>query len=403
MNPLINTLHVASLGAIRLWRTFMYIVAYIGLKPCKAFIIKLLNTSGAGPSGKAPHNIVIHNDWLFHRLMYDATLGFGEAYVEGWWDCEKLDEFYYKCFMADVYRKMLLPWDHLIYYLKFHAFNLQTLGRSREVADKHYDTGNHLFKSFLDKNMIYSCAYWKDAKNLDEAQLHKMDLICRKLKLKPGMRVLDLGCGWGGLCKFLAEKYNVEVVGVTNSKEGAEDARVRCKGLKVEIRVHDYREVNEVFDRIVIVGFFEHVGRKNYRSFFKLAHRCLTDDGIFLLHTIGHDNDSTPPMELFLEKYIFPNAIMPNHKDIPKAIDNLFCIEDWHNFGPDYDKTLVAWNDNFVKNWTTISHMYENPEATYRMWTYYFLMCAGLFRARRGQLWQIVLTKGLEGGYISVR
>lgn len=267
----------------------------------------------------------------------------------------------------------------------------------------HLLIGNDVFKSFLDKNMNYTCGYWKNAKNLDEAQEHKMELIGRKLKLKPGMRVLDLGCGWGGLCQFLAKTYNVEVVGVTNSKETAAEARLRCKDLNVDIRCHDYRDVNEGFDRIVVVGFIEHVGSKNYRSLFQLAHRCLSDDGIFLLHTIGHDNDSTPPAELFLDKYIFPNSMLPSHKSIPKAIHNLFCIEDWHNFGPDYDKTLKAWNENFVKNWHSISHLYDNPESAYRMWTYYFLMCAALFRARRAQLWQIVLTKGLRGGYESVR
>lgn len=233
--------------------------------------------------------------------------------------------------------------------------------------------GNKLFKSFLDKSMNYTCAYWKDAKNLEEAQQHKIKLIGRKLKLKPDMRVLDMGCGWGGLCKYLAETYKVEVVGVTISKEGAKVGQERCKGLPVEIRVQVYRDVNERFDRIVIVGLIEHVGRKNYRSFFELANRCLSDNGILLLHTIGHDNDKTPPSEHFL------------------------------NIGPHYDKTLMAWHDNFVKNWHNISHLYENPKVFYRMWTYYLLMCAGLFRARRAQLWQIVMTKGLPGGYSSVR
>lgn len=264
-------------------------------------------------------------------------------------------------------------------------------------------SGNDLFKSFLDKSMNYTCAYWKDAKNLDEAQQHKMELIGRKLKLKPGMRVLDIGCGWGALCKFLAETYNVEVVGVTISKEGAEEARLRCKGLNVDIRHQDYREVNEGFDRVVVVGCIEHIGPKNYRSFFEQVNRLLAQDGIFLLHTIGHDNDSTPPIELFLNKYIFPNGILPNHKSIPKGIDNLFCIEDWHNIGPHYDLTLMAWHENFVKNWHTISHKYGNSESFYRMWTYYLQMCAGLFRARRAQLWQIVMTKGIRGGYVSVR
>lgn len=187
--------------------------------------------------------------------------------------------------------------------------------------------------------MNYSCGYWKDAKNLEEAQQNKMAFIGRKLKLKPGMRVLDIGCGWGGLAKYLAETYQVHVVGVTVSEEGAKEGQERCKDLPVEIRLQDYRDVNEGFDRIVSVGCFEHVGRKNYRTFFEVAYRCLADDGILLLQTIGVDNNDVPPNDPFMNKYIFPNGMLPNHKNIPKAIDNLFCIEDWHNIGPDYDKT----------------------------------------------------------------
>lgn len=252
--------------------------------------------------------------------------------------------------------------------------------------------------------MNYSCGYWKDAKNLEEAQQHKMELIGRKLKLKPGMRVLDIGCGWGGLCKYLAETYNVQVVGITNSTEGAKEAIDRCTGLSVEIRVLDYRDLNEGFDRIVSVGMFEHVGRQNYRTFFEIVDRCLSDDGIFLLHTIGIDNDYVPPTEPFTDKYIFANGILPDHKNIPEGIHNLFCIEDWHNFGQYYDKTLMAWLDNFIKNWPSISHLFKDQKHFYRLWTHYLSVGAGLFRARKFQLWQIILTKkGLPGGYISVR
>ena len=264
--------------------------------------------------------------------------------------------------------------------------------------------GNALFESFLDPSMNYSCGYWKDAKDLTEAQQHKMDLIGRKLKLKPGMRVLDIGCGWGGLCKYLAEKHQVQVVGITVSKEGAKMAQERCAGLPVEIRVQDYRDLNEKFDRIVSVGMFEHVGRKNYRLFFEIAERCLPKHGIFLLHTIGIDNDEAPCTEPWTNKYIFPNGIIPHHKNIPEGADNLFTIEDWHNFGADYDKTLMAWHSNFLNNWPKIEHLFENSQRFYRMWTYYLLAAAAFFRTRKFHLWQIVLSKkGIPGGYKSVR
>ena len=251
--------------------------------------------------------------------------------------------------------------------------------------------------------MNYSCGYWKNAKNLDEAQQHKMELIGKKLKLEKGMRVLDIGCGWGGLCKYLAETYGVSVVGVTVGGEGAKIARERCAGLPIDIRVQDYRSVNEKFDRIVSVGMFEHVGKRNYRTFIELADKCLVDDGIFLLHTIGIDNDCVPQAEPFTLKYIFPNSMLPLHGDIPKAIHNVFNIEDWHNIGPNYDKTLIAWHSNFVKNWESIKDLFEDPERFYRMWTFYLLGSAGLFRSRKMHCWQIVLTKGLAGGYESVR
>lgn len=217
------------------------------------------------------------------------------------------------------------------------------------------------------------------------------------------MRVLDVGCGWGGLCKFLAKTYDVDVVGITNSEECADEARACCEGLQVDIRLQDYREINDRFDRIVSIEFIEHVGHKNHRTYFELVHRCLTDDGIFLFQAIGHDTDSIPTVEHFFHKYIFANAMLPNHKNIPKGIDNLFCIEDWHNLCTHYDKTLMAWYDNFVKNWPAISHSFDNSESFYRKWIIYFSLCAALFRSRKLQLWQIVLTKGLPGGYVSVR
>ena len=252
--------------------------------------------------------------------------------------------------------------------------------------------------------MNYSCGYWKNAGNLAEAQRDKMELVGRKLKLEKGMRVLDIGCGWGGLCKYLAETYQVSVVGVTVAEEGAKIARERCSDLPVEIRVQDYRSVtNEKFDRVVSIGMFEHVGKRNYRTFMEVVDRCLVNDGIFLLHTIGRGHDNASRADPFITKYIFPNGMIPFDSEIPMAIRDIFSIEDWHNIGVHYDKTLMAWYENFVSNWDIIKDLFEEPEKFRRMWVYYLLGAAGLFRARKLHCWQIVLTKGLPGGYDSVR
>ncbi len=256
----------------------------------------------------------------------------------------------------------------------------------------------------LDPWMQYTCGYWKDATDLNTAQINKMDLIARKLDLKPGMRVLDIGCGWGTLCKYLAENYQVECVGVTIGEEGAKYGRNICKGLPVDIRVQDYREVTEEFDRIVSVGMFEHVSKHNYKEFFTVARRCLKEDGIFLLHTIGRDHSRKYPggNSGFVHKYIFPNCYGPKPSEITKAIDKLFVIEDWHNFGQDYAKTLKCWRENFINGWPEIKEEYN--ERFYRMWILYLSAARALFLSRRLQLYQIVLTRvGLQKEYRAVR
>ena len=280
-------------------------------------------------------------------------------------------------------------------------FNLQSRKRAFQIGKKHYDIGNDLFIKMLDKRMTYSCGYWRNAGTLDEAQEYKLDLICLKLGLQPGMRILDIGCGWGSLAKFAAEKYQVNVVGITVSREQVELARTLCKDLPIEIRLQDYRDVHDRFDRIVSVGMIEHVGYKNYRTFMEVANGCLEKGGLFLLHTIG-GNLSRTSVDPWINRYIFPNGMLPSFKQLGNAIEGLFVMEDWHSFGADYDKTLVAWYQNFEDSWDTLKSNYD--ERFRRMWRYYLLSCAGSFRARKNQLWQIVLSKeGVAGGYQSLR
>ncbi len=362
---------------------------------------RILNKAGIKINGNNPYDIKVNNKNLYNRVLSQGSLGLGEAYMDGWWDCNKLDEFFFKVLRAELNKELKITPNLIYQAIKSRLINLQSKSRAFQIGEKHYDAGNDLYKAMLDKRMTYTCGYWRNAKNLDEAQEAKLDLVCRKINLKPGMKVLDIGCGWGSFAKYAAEKYKVKVVGITVSKEQVKLAKELCKGLDVEIRLQDYRDVNEKFDRIISLGMFEHVGYKNYREYMKVVDRCLKDDGIFLLHTIG-SNTSKKGFDPWIGKYIFPNSMLPSIKQIAEASEDLFVIEDLHNFSADYDKTLMAWFNNFNKAWPQLKSNYS--ERFYRMWKYYLLSCAGLFRSRGAQLWQIVMTKkGLIGGYNSVR
>ncbi len=367
----------------------------------KNIISKILEKADISINGTRDWDIQVYNDKFYKRVLNNYTVGLGESYMDKWWDVKRLDLFFYKLLRSNIDKYVKSNFKLLFYLIARRLINFQSKSRAFNVGEKHYDIGNDLYEIMLDKRMTYTCGYWKEANSLDEAQEAKLDLICRKIGLERGMRVLDIGSGWGSFAKFAAERYGVEVVGVTVSKEQAELANKMCKGLPVENRLQDYRNLDEKFDRIVSIGMFEHVGYKNYRTFMEVAHRCLTDDGVFLLHTIG-GNMSTTSTDPWIDKYIFPGGMIPSIKQIGQSIEGLFVMEDWHNFGADYDKTLMAWFDNFNQGWEKIKDKYG--ERFYRMWKYYLLSCAGSFRARSNQLWQIVLTKeGIEGGYISVR
>jgi cyclopropane-fatty-acyl-phospholipid synthase len=363
---------------------------------------KILEPADIKINGGRPWDIQVHDPRWFVRVLSGGSLALGESYMDGWWECGALDELFNRVLRVglDEYEASGLKMFLLKGASKF--LNRQSQDRAFEVGKRHYDSGNDLFKTMLDRRMIYTCGYWESAKNLDEAQKAKLDLVCRKLGLKPGQKILDIGCGWGGFMKYAAMKYKVECVGVTVSKAQHEMGQQLYRAFPpVKIKLEDYRNISGEFDHIVSLGMFEHVGYKNYRVYMEKAHSCLKKGGNFLLQTIG-SNRSVNHCDPWFDKYIFPNGQLPSIHQIGESIEGLFVMEDWHNFGTDYDKTLRAWFDNFDRARRKLSKRYD--ERFYRMWRYYLLGLAGGFRARKNQLWQIVLSKGgSQGGYRSIR
>ncbi|MBN8547853.1 MAG: cyclopropane fatty acyl phospholipid synthase [Deltaproteobacteria bacterium] len=350
----------------------------------------LLKPADIQIDGARPWDIQVRNPLFFQRVMAEGSLGLGESYMDGWWDCAALDQFVYRALQADLHLRIERRIAALAESILARIVNFQSPTRSRQVIQKHYDLDAAFFMSFLDPYNQYTCGYFKDSADLNKAQELKLDLICRKLNLSASDRVLDIGCGWGGFSKFAASKYGCHVTGISISDEQIRYAREFCSGLPVEILKCDYRKLKGSFDKVLVCGMLEHVGAKNYRRFMKIVHSVLKPDGIFLLHTIGGNKPQRRP-DAWLHKYIFPNYLIPSIPELGSAFRGLFCVEDWHNFGPYYDPTLMAWNENFERAWPQLAPKFD--ERFRRMWNYYFLCCAGYFRARRSQLWHVVMTK----------
>jgi cyclopropane-fatty-acyl-phospholipid synthase len=368
----------------------------------ETFVKDILQKADIEVNGSRSWDIQVHNPALYSRVLTGGNLALGEAYIDGWWDVDDLPDFIYRVLRADLQKEVKLNGEALLTVIGAHLFNLQNRSGARDVIDAHYDIGNDLYLSFLDPYNQYTCGYFKNTDDLAVAQEQKLDLICRKLRLKEGDTVLDIGCGWGGFAKYAAEKYGAIVTGISISKEQITYAREFCKRLPITIEYQDYRDMTGSFDKVVSVGMMEHVGYKNYRTYMECVSRVLKDDGIFLLHSIG-GNRSEVSGDPWMNKYIFPHGMTPSIAQLGKAMEGLFVMEDWHNFGQYYDPTVRAWWKNLDAAWPSFKGKYGD-ERSYRMWKYYFLSCAGSWRARNAQLWQIVLTKkGIPGGYQSIR
>lgn len=367
----------------------------------RSIIEKMLAIADIKINGSAPFDIQINDSRFYQTVLNEGSMGLGESYMKGWWDCPELDDFLYRILHSGLDKKIKSNLHLVFLLLSARLMNRQSGNRVFKVAEKHYNLSNELFELMLDKYMMYSCAYWENAQDLDEAQERKLDLICRKLKLSPGLKILDIGCGWGGFEQYAACNYDVHVTGITISEKQAEMAAKRCEKLSVEIRIQDYRNINEQFDRVVSIGMFEHVGPKNYSVFMDTVNRNLKDDGLFLLHSIGSTEQKyiTDP---WIDRYIFPNGVIPSPAQLCQAFEKYFVLQDWHNFGHYYDRTLMEWLKNFKNAWSTLRNQYD--DSFYRMWEYYLNISAASFRSGKNQLWQLVLTKqGCNVDYKSIR
>ncbi|HEC11932.1 MAG TPA: cyclopropane fatty acyl phospholipid synthase [Acidiferrobacteraceae bacterium] len=351
--------------------------------------------------GNRAWDIQVNNTQFYERMLRDGSIAFGESYMDGWWDSERLDDLIFRLLRADL-KHSISPLKLVFPVIMAKLVNRQRRSRAFNIGEHHYDIGNDLFQKMLDPRMVYTCAYWKDASTLGEAQEAKLDLICRKIGLQPGMTILDVGCGWGSFAKYAAEKYGARVTGVTVSKEQVELGRSLCDGLTVEFRLQDYRDMQGTFDRVVSIGMFEQVGAKNCRTFMRTVDRCLAKDGIFLLHTIGV-NSRKEAVDPWIDKYIFPDGMLLTAAQIARGAEEIFVMEDWHSMGAHYDPTLMAWMANVDCYWDSLDHD-KYDERFYRMWRFFLMSAAGAFRARFNELWQIVFTKsGIDGGYESIR
>lgn len=381
-------------------------------KELKDLAKEILGIAGIEINGKNPWDIQVHDERLYKRIISEGSLGLGESYMDGWWDANELDQFFYKLLSSKldekVKEKLSLNTKTKIAlkFLTSKLMNTQSISKSKKVAEIHYNLGNDFYQNMLDSQyMQYTCSYWKDVKNLQDAQIKKLDIICKKIHIptnkdkKSKEKILELGSGFGGFALFAAKNYNCEVTSYNISKEQVLYAREKSKNLPIEIKEEDYRnalnlENKEKFDKVVSIGMMEHVGQNNYRNFMKLSNYCLKDKGLFFIHTIGSlkSNRGTDP---WLNKYIFPGGQLPSSASVIKAAEGYFVLEDFQNIGHYYDKTLMAWYDNFNKNWPKFKEEYG--ERFYRMWKYYLLCCAGSFRAGNICLFQFVFSKGNFG------
>ncbi len=340
------------------------------------------------------------NKESLRKVLLDASLGFGEGYMNG--DIEVEGD------LRQVVRIGLLsdPLQEKTRSSLFNSFKLNILQRNSKTVDKrsishHYDLGNDFYRLWLDRKMLYSCAYFKsDSDSLEQAQLEKINLCCRKLQLQPNERLLDIGCGWGSLLITAAQQFGIHGVGITLSKEQLAYGRQQIAKEGVEDRVHleylDYRDLpkmNQTFDKVVSVGMFEHVGKANMKNFLENVRTVLRPDGLLLLHTIGKTVEE--PTNNWIRKYIFPGCYLPDLGSILRNCTSLgLSFIDCENMRVHYSKTLDNWAERFEKNEARIRSMFD--DRFIRMWRFYLAGCSTVFRMGNMHLFQLLFSAGVR-------
>ena len=368
----------------------------------KTLLDNLLEGTGVEVGGDRPWDITVNNP-RFYRRALRGSLGIGESYIDGDWDCQALDVMFQRVLGARKWQSPLLRFARALKVLRARLTNLQTRPRSMAVAEEHYNLDHRMYALLLGPWNQYTCCFFDGTSDLEQAEINKLEMICDKLEIGRDERVLDIGCGWGGFAKYAASTRGCEVTGISLSSEQIDYARSYTAGLPVTIRQIDYRDLPQsglpAFDKIVIIGMIEHVGYKNYRELMDVVNQMLKPDGLFLLHTIGN-RDETAVVDPWIEKYIFRNSMVPAMGQLTRAAEENLVIEDWENYGHYYVPTLQAWYERFNANWSQIQALdTERPfdERFRRMWNYYLLSCKAAFEVEELHLWHLVMTRRGSG------
>ncbi|MEO0545538.1 MAG: cyclopropane-fatty-acyl-phospholipid synthase family protein [Pseudomonadota bacterium] len=346
----------------------------------------------------------LHDKRLYRDLVFKSEIAAAEGYMDGTMTFEEgstLREFLH-LFSINRLSLAAYPLQKALRSLSMLTRRKQQsnrVGQAQQNVAHHYDLGNEFYKLFLDKNMLYSCAYFhNDNQSLEQAQRNKLRLIAAKLNLKPGLKVLDIGCGWGDMALYLASMADVKVVGVTLSTEQQKLATERAAEMglsdRVEFRLQDYRELDEQFDRIVSVGMFEHVGVAHYDEFFAQLNKLMPDEGLALIHSIGH---MSPPgmASKFMRKYIFPGAYSPALSEVFESVErnSLWCL-DLEFLRVHYAKTLAHWEKRFQSNRAEVEAMYDERFA--RMWEFYLISAEAMFRTGSQLVFHMQLSRSRD-------